>query len=179
MNRVHRLLDALGPAGVAGLGVLVFCAALHFSALLPAERELAARVLALERQRAHAGVRPVSGVEGASELLRFHAAFPPASRLADELAELSAQAKAAKLELEQAEYRLDARGTGLAAYRVVLPVRGSYAQVRRFVGLVLERMPTASVDALRFERGKTTDARLEARVQLTLYLRVENDAKGI
>jgi hypothetical protein len=50
-------------------------------------------------------------------------------------------------------------------------VRGSYPQLRQFVGRVLQDMPTTSLDALRFERKKAADAQLEAQVRLTIYLR--------
>ena len=45
LKRVRAALDALGPAGVAALGVLFFCVPYYFSALRPAERELAAEQL--------------------------------------------------------------------------------------------------------------------------------------
>ena len=70
------------------------------------------------------------------------------------------------------------KACGLAAYRVTLPVRGSYAQVRQFVGHVLKDMPTASLDAVRFDRRKAGDAQLEAQVRLTIYLRPV-EGKGI
>ena len=62
-------------------------------------------------------------------------------------------------------------GGPLTAYHVTLPVRGSYPQLRQFVGRVLQDMPTTSLDALRFERKKAADAQLEAQVRLTIYLR--------
>ena len=98
-------------------------------------------------------------------------------RCSRELEAIYAHARASKLQLAQGEYRLE-KGAGLAAYRVTLPVRGSYAQVRQFVGRVLKDMPTASLDAVRFERSKAGDAQLEAQVRLTIYLRPV-EGKGI
>lgn len=178
MNRVRRLLDALGPAGVAGLGVLAFCAAFHFVTQRPAERAYAARIAGVEQRRAASGVRPVSADDATPQLARFHASFPPATGLADQLEEIHQLARRSRVELRQAEYRWEGRGTGLVAYRIVLPVQGSYAQLRSLVGRLLERMPSLSLDALRFERKKATDARLEAQIRVTLYMR-ESDAGGI
>jgi hypothetical protein len=59
----------------------------------------------------------------------------------------------------------------LWAYRVTLPVRGSYSEVRNFISAVLKDMPGASIDGLRFERKKADDAQLEAQLRLTLYAR--------
>jgi len=179
VRRLRRLLEALGPAGVAGLGVLFFCLPFHFTALVPAQRELETRAAAAERVRARPSAQPVAAGGEAQQLARFHASFPPVDRLADEIEGLYAHARAANLQLQQAEYRLEAKSAGLAAYRVIVPVRGSYGQIRQFVGRVLTRMPTASVDALRFERKKTSDAQLEAQLRLTIHLRPAGEGRGL
>lgn len=169
MRRLRRFLDSLGPAGVAGIGVLLFCLPFYFTALRPAGKDLAQRGLAAERSRSPLA-QPVSDSAGA-DLARFHAAFPPAGALTGELERVYAHARASNLQLQQGEYRLESRGAGLAAYRVTLPVRGSYPEVRRFAGRLLADMPAASLDTLRFERKKAGDGQLEAQVRLTIYLR--------
>jgi len=84
-------------------------------------------------------------------------------------------ARGARLDVAQGEYRLERRPTGLWAYRVTLPVRGSYAEVRNFVSAVLKDMPTASLDSVRVERRKADDAQLEAQLRFTLYARPTGD----
>ena len=143
---------------------------------MPAERELARRN-ALASQRVQLPAQPVSAPEGAAELERFYRRFPTLDGLQGELEAVYAHARASKLQLAQGEYRLE-KGAGLAAYRVTLPVRGSYAQLRQFVGRVLKDMPTASLDAVRFERRKAGDTQVEAQVRLTIYLRPV-EGKGI
>jgi hypothetical protein len=165
MNALRRLLDALGPAGVAGIGVLVFCVPFYFSALAPALAEL-------ERRSASANARvpAQAGLDG-DELERFYRRFPAVERLPDELDALYAHAKVANVQLLQGDYRLESSAGPLAAYHVTLPLRGSYPQVRQFVARVLKDMPTTSLDAVRFERRKAADPQLEAQVRLTIYLR--------
>lgn len=167
MRRLRRLLDALGPAGIAGLGVLFFCVPFYFSALAPAEKEL--------ERRSASKVLPVQerniGNDASAELERFYSRFPPVDRLGAEMQALYAHARASQLRLMQGEYRLESQTGGLAAYRVTLPVRGNYAQLRQFVGRVLTHMPTASLDAVRFERKKAPDPQIEAQLRLTIYLR--------
>jgi hypothetical protein len=169
MRQLRRILDALGLAGVVGIGVLLFCVPFYFSALGPAQAEV-------KRRDAAAAVRlptqPLQrGDDWSADLERFYSRFPRVERLPSELDALYAHAKVSKVQLLQGEYRMESRGAALAAYRVTLPVRGSYPQLRQFVGRVLKDMPTTSLDAVRFERRKAADAQLEAQVRLTIYLR--------
>jgi len=174
---LQRLLEALGPAGVIGLGVALFCLPFYFSTLAPLEKDAARRTLSAERSRARLPAQPVA-VDGAAELARFHGMFPPMQRLGAEVEALHAHARASGLQLQQGEYRLETKTGALTAYRVTLPVRGSYGQIRQFVGRVLKAMPVASVDAVRFERKKAADTQLEAQVRLTIYFRPGEDKKG-
>ena len=170
MRSLRRLLDVLGSLGVAGLGVALFCLPFYFSALAPAEAEVKRRAAAAERVRQRLPAQPAADY-GAAELERFYSKFPRVERLPGELDALYGYAKASNVQLMQGEYRLESNAGGLTAYHVTLPVRGSYPQLRLFVGRVLKDMPTASLDALRFERKKAADAQLEAQVRLTIYLR--------
>jgi hypothetical protein len=177
MNALRRLLESLGTAGVVGVGVALFCIPFYFSAVVPLESEAARKSLGFERQRARLPVQP-AGADAAADLARFHAAFPPVERLGAEVEALHSHARSAGLHLQQGEYRLEAKGSGLTAYRITLPVRGSYGQIRNFVGRVLKSMPIASVDAVRFERKRAAETQLEAQVRLTIYFRPAGDKKG-
>lgn len=168
MNRVHALLRLLGPAGICAVGGLVACVALYFSALRPAERELA-------RLRMTPSSTALHEADGPAPLARFRAHFPPADQLTDELQRIYKLARAAGLDLMQGEYRVERRIAGLTPYRISLPVRGSYAAVRQFVGATLAEVPFASIDTLRFERRKSGDAQLEAQVRITIYFRASQD----
>jgi len=170
-RRLQRFLDALGPAGVAGVGVLLFCLPFWFTALAPAQAEVKRRTAAAERQARLPGQAQPEPGDHAAELERFYSRFPKVDRLPAELNALYAHAKVSKVQLLQGEYRMESKTGGLSAYHVTLPVRGSYPQLRQFVGRVLKEMPTTSLDAVRFERKKAADAQLEAQVRLTIYLR--------
>lgn len=179
MSRLNTWLNRLGAAGVLGVGVLLACAGFYLSAVVPAGRELAAQRLAAERMRSRAPYQPVAAEGRAEELRRFYNLFPPIEKLTDELELIYGLAREARLELAQGEYRLEQRGAGLWSYRVSLPLRGTYPQIREFVNAVLKAMPIASVDALRFERKKVGEALLEAQVRLTLHFqpREDNEAR--
>lgn len=168
---LHRLVRGLGPAGVVGIGVLVACAGFYASGVLPAQRELAEQRLALERLRTRTPYRPVSTGGPEEDLLRFYRLFPPASALTDEVERLHRLARRAGLELAQGEYRLEAPAAGLRPYRITLPVRGTYPQVRDFAAAVLRDVPIASLDAVRFERKRAADTELDAQLRITIYVR--------
>jgi hypothetical protein len=174
--RLERLLRRLGPAGVLGLGVLLGCAGFYFNAVVPIEAQADAERLELESLRRGASPqRLVSANGGAEELRRFYELFPPPGKLADEVQHLHRLARGAGLDLAQGEYRLERRPAALSAYRVTLPVRGSYAQLRRFLSAVLSEMPTVSIDSLRFERRKSADTQLDAQLRVTLHARPSGD----
>ena len=163
MKFFRRILESLGPAGVGAVGVALFCAAFYFGTLAPAQAEVARRNKIPEKA--------ISSSNEDGELERFYSRFPRLERLHGELDALYGHARAANVQLLQGDYRLESSAGGLTAYHVTLPVRGSYSQLRQFVGRVLRDMPTASLDALRFERKKAADAQIDAQVRLTIYLR--------
>jgi hypothetical protein len=175
MSRVHALLRRLGAAGVLGVGVLFFCVPFWFSTVRPVEAEVRAARATAERMRTRGAYTPVSGDSRAEEVRRFYALFPRLDQLPAQLERIYGLARDARLELLQAEYRLERRGEGLVPYRITLPLRGTYSQVRDFIGATLQSVPNASIDGLRFERKHPGDAQLDAQVRLTVYFRPNNN----
>jgi Tfp pilus assembly protein PilO len=174
--RLERLLRRLGAAGVLGMGVLLGCGGFYLNAVAPMEARADAERLALQSVQHDASPhRPVSANGAEEEMRPFYELFPSPGELADEVQHLHRLARGAGLDLAQGEYRLERRPAGLSAYRVTLPVRGSYAQLRRFLSAVLSEMPTVSIDGLRFERRKSTDTQLDAQLRVTLHARPSGD----
>ncbi len=178
MNRLRMLLRTLGLPGVIGIGILLACAPFYFGTALPAQRELAAQRSASESLRQRGALRPVALEDRDTQLDRFYDLFPPVDRLGTELERIYGLARESGLDLLQGDYRVEKRSAGLVAYRVNLPVRGSYAQVRGFASAILTDLPIASIDALRFERKKPADAQLDAQLRLTLHFRPASDRPG-
>ena len=176
MARLNALLRRLGACGVLGIGVLIASAAFYASALAPLQEELAAQRLALERLRARTPYQPVAASGRAEELRRFYNLCPPAQTLSGELERLHRLARRTGLDLAQGEYRLERRAAGLWAYRVSLPVRGTYPALRSFTAAVLTDMPGTSIEALRFERKMAAETELEAQLRITLHVRPPGDA---
>ncbi len=117
---------------------------------------------------------PRAGAAGtqqpATQLAQFHAAFPPLDTLATALGGLDSAARQAGVPLRSAEYRLEQRAEGspLLRYRIALRTGGDYAQIRAFLGQLLEQQPFIALDDVQFRRNN--DAALEADLRLSVYL---------
>ena len=107
----------------------------------------------------------------ARELSRFQGLFPSFAELPKELDRLYHLARDADVEVARGEYRLENADGSLLEYRVALPLRGRYAQVRNFLDAILAVMPGAAVDSLQFTRSSASETRIEAQLRLTLFFR--------
>ena len=170
MKGAKRLLRRLGAPGVAGIGVLLACAAMFFSAQQPlqARLESARAALAAAEERAARGGAPLTPEGGLAAYYKFFATGVGSEQ---QLERLFALARGSQLQLLQGAYRYQrAPGEKLARYEVALPVRGSYAQVRRFLAAALNEIPVASLDRIAFERKRAADSQVEANIRFTLFL---------
>jgi hypothetical protein len=73
--------------------------------------------------------------------------------------------------LDQAEYRPlpDPEGR-LTRYQILLPAKGTYPEVRRFLVQAGSEIPGLAVDGISFQRQQIGDSALEAQIKLTLFL---------
>lgn len=167
----ERALRRLGLPGIAGIGVLLACAASWTSAILPlTERRDAARVelRALETRLARASGKVPSAQGGLESFYRF---FADGKSATDQLQTIFALADKAGIKLSKGSYRYNGRvGDRLDRFEVSLPLRGSYAQIRRFLASVLNEIPVASLDKVGFEKKSIGDSRVKAHVIFTLFL---------
>ena len=174
IRRLRESVEGLGPAGVVGVALLVFAATLYGTAVVPRAQERAALQAEAERLRERLQMSgSPTGAKGtlSEQLAAFYAFFPPAQSSPDWLGKIHAAAKAKGLVLQSGEYKLErSADSRLARYQIVLPVTGSYAQLRGFVGQVLADVPAAALEEITLRRESVASPRLEARIRLTLYL---------
>lgn len=174
--RARHELSRLGAAGLAGLALLALAAGVFFAMTRPALEQ--ARGLRVEEQdlrqtlRAAAGGGAQRALTHGEKLARFYAYFPPVEATPELLATLYASARARGLALKSGEYKLlrDPEFS-LARYQILLPVSGSYGEVRDFVSEALRRLPNAVLDDLSLKRENVGATALDARVRFTFYLR--------
>ena len=169
--RLLTALESLGAAGVVAIGVFLHCAGFYFFGVAPLERELQDRQRVAAQARAKTLQAQPASFDRHDEIERIYALFQNVDAVTDDLARLHRFAAATGLNITKVDYRLERRDAGLAAFQASLPLRGSYGDVRRFLGKVLKEMPTVSIDTVRFERKRAAEAQLDAHVQLTLYFR--------
>lgn len=167
-------LQELGVFGVIGIGVLVMCLVMYFSALRPGAENLQILRDKVEQQ-ARPGIKPGGVVDAAGDpaeqLEIFYRAFPTRSSVPVSLEKIYRAAEEENLRLDQAEYKASTAISGkLVRYQVTLPLRGGYSNIHKFLVHVLRDIPTASLERVLFERKKIDDSAVDASVTLVLHL---------
>lgn len=165
---------ALGWPAMLALIVALAAAGATSIVMRPLGEQIVVAQQRLVNQRKAQSVRltQLPPANGATEQLRqFHQFFPDRNTLPGWLAKLYETATENGVALDQGQYQLshDAKGA-MWRYEIVLPVRGTYPQVRKFIAQTLGRIPHLALQSISFERQKVGDAMLEANIRLTLYL---------
>jgi Tfp pilus assembly protein PilO len=174
-TRLRPLVAAFDAAGVIGLGLVVFAAAMYFSAVMPARQQLA-QLEAQAAQRQRAGGLPddhlrTAAMRGAEQLEQFNRKFPPLADAPALVLKLHDIATQNGIGLDTGEYQLIRdNDTGFARYQVTLPLRGTYWQARLFVAQLLDEMPASVLDEISMKRESVGARAVETRVRVTIYL---------
>ncbi|MCE4537071.1 hypothetical protein LXT12_07395 [Pelomonas sp. P7] len=161
-----KLRRALGWPGFAGLFALVL-AGLAIAASDRWDRQAA--VLQAEARALRAKARPAAAAASAPvSAQQWQAALPSARDRQQRLADLLELAIRMDLNGSRTEHRLST-SEGLERLRVTMPLTGSYAQLRRFIGAALEHDPALSLDAIKLRRAGPMAAQVEAELQWSLH----------
>ena len=171
-KQLNQLKEQLGWQGMSGLVLLVLTGALHFLALQPLEQETAFMHSRIDAVHAKADLKGYTFSLGdrQKELGAFFNSLPAEQDVTDILGSISVVAEASKVELKQAEYRIDEKNKPRLEYGLVFPVQGGYANIRHFVFRVLADHPAIALDQINFQRDKVNDSVLKAEVRFTLFL---------
>jgi hypothetical protein len=95
----------------------------------------------------------------------------PEERFPDVLAKALAAAEECGLRLDEGAYRVTRESAGpLVRYQILLPVRGDYIQLRRYLAGLGASLPGLALERVQFERPKVGDASLEAHLGLVLFM---------
>ena len=169
--RLRTAVERLGRVGGLGIALLFGGAVFFVTAVLPVEQELAAlQERRVEEELARRSGRPV--VDSVAQLNEFMDFFPRTDSITHWLGRVYAAAGKEQLVLVQGTYKVRGEsGVGLVAYQLTLPVRGSYPQVRRFIGQVLADVPAASLESVQFQRERSADGAIDAKVVFSLHVR--------
>ncbi|MDB5863311.1 MAG: putative transrane protein [Betaproteobacteria bacterium] len=176
---VRARVEKLGALGVAGVAAAIFALVFQLCAVNAVDADLAD--LRAQAERLHArnqleAERPANAraVPGA-QLATFYEFFPAVGSLPEWLLKIDAAAARQGVALDLGDYRLvQEKSSRLARYQIMLPIKGSYEQIRGFVAAVLNDVPAAALEDISLKRETIGAINLEARLKLTLYLRPEN-----
>jgi len=166
---MRKIVDRIGFAGVAAIGLLA--AALLFSSFVV--RPLEGRNSLLIETSARHGRKADASVSG-EKVAAVYDYLRKDESTTDWLAKLHGIGAATGLQLRSASYKtLPAEGR-IVRYEIVLPVSGSYGQIRDFLKRARAEIPVMSVDQLTLKRVERKEAgaqtALQAEMRLTLHM---------
>ena len=81
--------------------------------------------------------------------------------------------EASGMAIGRVDYVVQAQEPALQRLRITLPLTGSYAQLRRLIGRLLNQMPQTALDGLQIDRPPEQPEVIDATVRLSVFFRAE------
>ena len=104
-------------------------------------------------------------------LIKFYQGFPKAKAFVPQITRLYKFADNEGLRILGGTYQAETDVQhNILRYRLSLPMKGSYVQVRRFLRRTLADFPTMTVNRVVLQRSSIGEAGVEAQVELIWYL---------
>lgn len=166
------LRHEIGSLGLLSLAIVA--AALAFSICVVQPLEAKGRTLAERLARAPGG--SAAGPAAPEKLGELYEYLDKPEQTTDWLAKLYAIGHATGVELQSATYRSERAGR-IERYQIVLPVSGSYAQMREFVDRALTEIPVLSLDQMSLKRESRRAGAVQAELKLTLHMVAKDPAR--
>ncbi len=172
--RLQRALHAMGWAAIGGVALAILAAGFVASNLMPLQADVTALRDRVQRLEMRAGNQPpiVEAGRPDARVTAFYEQLPAAEQAPEVVRRLHSYASDAGLVLERGEYRPLPDPSGrLMRYQVVLPVKGSYPQVKRFLAQAMHDTPGLALDAISMQRGQGGSPALEVQLRFTVFMR--------
>lgn len=168
MKKLLHLRHQLGGLGLAALFLLAATAAFHFMVLDPLETRNAQLKDRVWRQAPRA---EASGPGNAADkVAKVYQHLQKDEETTDWLAKLHGIGTATGVQLKSASYRTEKTEGRIVRYEIVLPLAGSYPQIRDFLQRSLAEIPVMSLDQLTLKRESHSDAAVQAELRVTLHM---------
>ena len=163
-QQLYRLRDELGLMGLVAL--LVFAGAGIFFTMVLQPLKDKNRVLEARASAAS----PAPAVQSNEKLAAVYQYLNKPESTTDWLAKLYAIGRATGVELQSASYKsAAATGGRLERYEIVVPLTGSYTQMRDFLKRSLAEIPVLSLDQITLKRESRREGTVQAELRLTLH----------
>jgi hypothetical protein len=164
--QLYRLRDELGASGMAALALFGAVALFMAFVLQPLKEKSGA----VETRAAIIGGEPAHSSSAAEKLAAVYDYLRKPEATTDWLAKLYAIGKATGVELQSASYKTQASSGRLERYEIVLPLTGSYTQMRDFLKRALAEIPVLSLDQISLKRDNRREGTVQAELHLTLHM---------
>ena len=168
MERLLQLPHQLGGLGLAALALMAAAAAFNFIVLEPLERKNAALQDGVARQARSAEAGAPGNAD--DKLAKVYAYLQKDEETTDWLAMLHGIGAATGVQLKSASYRTEKTAGRIVRTQMVLPLAGSYPQIRDFLQRALAEIPVMSMDQLTLKRETRDDGALQGELRLTLHM---------
>ena len=182
-----RFAKTLGVWGLLGIVIILSSSIFYFVNFLPTSKQLLEAQNELQNKLQNkleytqkngqensqkeipAQVAPAQ--TSVQEIIEFYKQFPAGASLPKWLRLIDTTALKRHLVLNRGDYKLTQSKQGqLQRYEIVLPVSGSYVQIRQFIADVLQQLPALALSDLQIKRDNTMSPIVEARLVFVLFL---------
>jgi len=167
----------LGVTGKIGLGLFVVAIIFFIGAVLPQDREIKVLKQRVETIKSRSPFqisdKPGSDrrISGDQALKVFYDFFPPIDSSPFWIGELVRVAEMHEVEINSSDFHMAlGEGSRLARYEIVLPVHGSYPQIRAFIADALKSIPVMAITGISIKRKNVKSTRLKMGLKVNLYL---------
>jgi hypothetical protein len=168
MERLLHLRHQLGGFGLAALLLMAAAAAFDLAVLRPMQASNAQ----LEERVARQAPRAAAGETGntAGEVAQVYAYLQKDEETTDWLAKLHGIGAATGVQLKSASYRSEKAAGRIVRYEMVLPLAGSYPQIRDFLQRARSEIPVMSIDQLTLKRESRSQGAVQAELRVTFHM---------
>lgn len=171
--QIRWQITRLNLIGKIGLGLFTLSVVFFWAAVLPQKEtvlKLKEQATSMQ-QRTQAEAAVTTKLDDNQALQVFYDFFPSIDSSPYWIKELDRIAKKHKVELSRSDYRLmQEQDSKLARYEMILPVHGSYPQIRAFIADMLETIPAIALVDIALKRENIKSGKLDARLSVNLYL---------
>lgn len=178
-----RFARTLGVWGLLGIVIILVSSIFYFVNFLPTSKQLLQAQYELQNKIQHTQkngqensqkeipVQVAHAQTSTQEIAEFDKQFPAGATLPKWLRLIVITALKRHLVLNHGDYKLTQSKQGqLQRYEIVLPVSGSYVQIRKFIADVLQQLPALALSDLQMKRDNAMSPIVEARLVFVLFL---------